>query len=137
MPRPARSAEHRAALDGLVGAGELAPAVADCVQMAYEEAAFHAWRNNAPITCYIALPVEYDPRADLLGRADALADVSDADPETVELARAALARDVAFFTALEADSDKGSELLTQWQEGEIEVDPDAAEAAAFLVDLLL
>jgi len=128
---------HRAVLDELVSLDELGAEVAALVQGAFEEGAFHVWRNNAPITCYIALPVEYDPRDDLVKRSEALSGVSgDVDPEVVAKAQEALARDIAFFDALGADGPANAELLKVWQSEDIEASAQALEAAQFLGALL-
>ena len=130
-------AENRAALDDLVAAGELDAAVADQIQVAFAEAAFHAWRNNAPMTCYVALPIEHGARDDLLQQAELLREAaSDLDPAVVEEVQAAIARDIAFFEAA-AGPEAGFELIEQFESGEIEASPEAIEAARFLVELLL
>lgn len=129
-------ADHRVALDDIVAAGELDAAVADQMQVAFSEAAFHAWRDNAPMTCYIALPIEYGPRSDLLRQAELLESVSDLDPAVVEEVRAAIARDIAFFE-FTAGPESGYELLEQLETGEIEASAEAIEAARTLVSLIL
>jgi hypothetical protein len=132
--------QHRAALDALVSVGALEAAVAEQVQVAYTEAVFHTWRVNAPVTCYIALPIEYEPRESLVAQADALSDaqrVGDLDPEAVAKVRATLERDVAFFVLAEGDEPVSQELLAAWEAGEIDVDAETLEAARFLVALLL
>jgi hypothetical protein len=130
-------AEHRAALDDLVAAGEVDAAVADQVQVAFDEAAFHAWRSNAPMTCYMALPVEYGGRDDLLQQAELLRKaVSGLDPAVVEEVQAAIARDIALFEAT-AGPEAGARLIEQFETGEIKASPEAVEAARILVDLLL
>jgi hypothetical protein len=130
-------AEHRAALDDLVAAGEVDAAVADQVQVAFNEAAFHAWRSNAPMTCYMALPVEYGGRDDLLQQAELLRKAtSSLDPAVVEEAQAAIARDIALFEAA-AGPEAGAKLIEQFEAGEIEAGPEAVEAARTLVELLL
>jgi hypothetical protein len=130
-------AEHRAALDDLVAAGELDAGVSDQMQVAFAEAAFHVWRSNAPITCYEALPVEYVARDDLIQQAELLREAaSDLDPAVVEEVQAAIARDIAFLEAA-AGPEAGLELIEQFESGEIEASPEAIEAARFLVDLLL
>ena len=122
---------HADALDALVAAGELDPAVADEIAVAFEQAIAHVQRQMA--TCYIALPPEYMPRQDLVQQAAALEEMaarSDVDPNTVAQAQAALERDLAW--------------LAQFQAGQtpdplfsIEVPPESAEAARILVNLLL
>jgi hypothetical protein len=130
-------AEHRAALDDLVAAGEVDAAVADQMQVAFDEAAFHAWRNNAPMTCYIELPIEYGARDDLIRQGELLREAaSDLDPAVVEEVQAAIARDIAFFEAA-AGPEAGAKLLEQFEADEIEASPEAVEAAHFLVAVLL
>lgn len=129
-------ADHRAALDDLVAAGELDAAVADQMQVAFSEAAFHAWRDNAPITCYIALPIEYGPRSDLLRQAELLESVGDLDPAVVKEVRTAIARDITFFEVA-TGPEPGYELLERLEAGEIEASPEAIEAAHTLVSLIL
>jgi hypothetical protein len=130
-------AEHRAALDDLVATGELDAAVADQMQVAFSEAAFHAWRNNAPMTCYIEMPIEAVARGDLIRQAELLPEMaSDLDPAVVEEVQAAIARDIALFEAA-AGPEAGAKLIEQFEAGEIEASPEAVEAARILVDLLL
>ncbi|MDY7079570.1 MAG: hypothetical protein SXV54_22020 [Chloroflexota bacterium] len=130
-------ANHRAALDDLVTAGELDSGVADQMQVIFAEAAFHIWRSNAPITCYVAMPIEYWARDDLIGQTKLLREAAgDLDPAVMEEIQAAIARDVAFFEAVDAGG-AGPDLLEQLQAGEIEASPEAVEAARVLVDLLL
>jgi len=130
-------AEHRAALDDLVAAGELDAAVADQMQVAFAEAAFHVWRSNAPISCYAVMPIESVARDDLIQQAELLREAaSDLDPAVVEEVQAAIARDIAFLEAA-AGPGAGFELIEQFEAGEIEASPEAIEAARFLVDLLL
>ena len=130
-------AEHRAALDDLVAAGELDTDVADQMQVAFDEAAFHAWRNNAPMTCYMEMPIESVARGDLIQQAELLREAaSDLDPAVVEEAQAAIARDIAFFEAA-AGPEAGTKLIEQFEAGGIKASPEAIEAAHILVDLLL
>lgn len=137
---------HRAALDELVAAGELDAAVADQVQVAFDEAAFHVWRSNAPVTCYIALPVEFDARDDLRQQFELLHQVTDGlDQATVKNVQTAIERDIAFFDTLaalqslegEAYQQAQRELIAQFDADDVEVSPEAARAARFLVELLL
>jgi hypothetical protein len=129
---------HRVALDDLVALEELSATAADHAQAAFAEASFHVWRDNAPISCYIALPVEYEPRRDLVLQADTLTEVSgDLDPATVEAAQAALARDMAFFDILRSGQLEASELAGLWTSGELDAGEEAVAAAQFLADLLL
>jgi hypothetical protein len=144
---------HRAALDELVAAGELDADVADLVQEAYAEAAYHVWRANCGMTCYepMAGP-EYTPSASsqLVQQAELLADLADddaIDQETVARAQAAVEQGIAFL-GLSGEEEKAlyDELMEaagdsydypHFSDLELEVTPEAAEAAQFLVDLLL
>jgi hypothetical protein len=128
---------HRAALDELVSLEELGAPVAALVQDVFEEAAFHVWRGNAPITCYIALPVEYEPREDLVLRAETLSEIAgDLDPAVVAEAQEALARDIAFFSALDPNGPDAGQLLALWQSRDIEASAEAIQAARYLGELL-
>jgi hypothetical protein len=143
--------DHRAALDELVASSELAQDVSDQVQTAFAAAAYHVWRANAPITCYEAVMVDYTPTSSgqLKQQASALvemADASDLDPDTVAQARAAIERDVAFLNLSPAqhaalyDEIMGraeSDGVPSFEQIDLEITPQAARAAQFLVDLLL
>jgi hypothetical protein len=146
-------AEHRAALDELVAAGELEADVADLVQEAFAEAAYHVWRANCGVTCYEPMPgPEYTPYASsqLVAQAEILADLADdatVDQETVARAQAAVEQGIAFL-GLSDEEEKAlyDELVEAAGEScdfptfdglELEVTPEAAEAARFLVELLL
>lgn len=129
--------DHRAALDDLVAAGELDAGVADQIQVAFSEAAFHVWRTKAPITCYIVYPAEAVVREDVLKQLEVLSEISDGlDPRVAKQVQAAIARDIAFFEALAAGG-KGRDLLEQFEAHEIEVGREAIEASHFLVDLMV
>jgi hypothetical protein len=122
---------HQEALQALVAAGELDPAVGEEITVAFGQAIAHIQRQQA--TCYIALPSEYQPREDLLGQAAALEEMAaqgNLDPAVVAQARAALARDIEWLTQFQAGKVPGAL-------EEIEADPDAVEAARILVELLL
>jgi hypothetical protein len=128
---------HRAVLDELVSLDELDEAVAALVHETFEEGAYHVWRVNAPITCYIALPIQYDPREDIIRRAEALSEVSgDVDPKVVAEAQEALARDIAFFGAFSPQGSANEELIALWQAGDIETGDQVLQAARFLGELL-
>jgi hypothetical protein len=145
--------EHRAALDELVAAGELDADVADLVQEAYAEAAYHVWRANCGMTCYepMAGP-EYTPYASsqLVAQAELLADLADdatIDQETVAQAQAAVEQGIAFL-GLSNEEERAlyDELMEAagesydyppFNELDLEITPEAAEAARFLVALLL
>ena len=141
-------ADHRQALDELVVAGDLDQAVAAQAQVAFVAAAYHIWRSNAPITCYEPVMVDYAPvtSAQLGQQAAILAQGKDLDPNTVAQMQAAIARDIAFLTLTDTDrqelysgliqaSQKGQP-IPQFDQLELEVSPDAVQAAQFLVELL-
>jgi hypothetical protein len=122
---------HQEALQALVRFGDLNTAVADEIEVAFQQAVAHIQRNMA--TCYIALPAEYMPRADLLSQEALLEEMalkSEIDPATVEQARAALARDIEWLSQFQAGQVPGSLEAT-------DPDPNAVEAARILVELLL
>ena len=145
-------AQHRAALDELVGTGELRPGIADELQVAFTAAAYHVFRSHAPITCYEPMMVDYAPvssgqlttQADLLA---AMADRADLDPATVSQARTSIERDIAFLSLSMDERNALYESLLQtasqgtpippFDQVELEVTPEASEAARFLVELLL
>jgi hypothetical protein len=146
-------AEHRAALDGLVAAGELDAAVADEVQNAFDAAAYHVWRANCGATCYEPLAgPEYTPAssAQLVQQTELLANLADdatLDQAAVAQAQAAVERDVAFLNLSPEEEQAlydelvkaagGSYDFPTFDEVELEITPEAAEAARFLVELLL
>lgn len=122
---------HEDALTTLVDSGELDSAIADEIAAAFEEAIVHVQRQQA--SCYIVLPPEFTPRDDLMRQADLLEDLAaedDIDPETVAQAQEALERDIAWLAQFHA-----GEVPEELEE--IEVTPEAAEAARILVGLLL
>jgi hypothetical protein len=145
--------DHRAALDELVVAGELDAVVADNVQAAFGEATHHVWRANCGMTCYMPIPgPEYTPSASsqLVQQAELLADLADdaaIDQGAVAQAQAAVERDVAFLNLSPEEEQalydelvkaaSGSYGYPSFDEIELEITPEAAEAARFLVRLLL
>ena len=145
--------DHRAALDDLVADGELEADVADEVHVAFEAAAWHVWRANCGMTCYEPMPgPEYTPMASsqLVSQAELLEDQSDdatIDQDTVAMAQAAVERDITFlnlsseeekalYDALIAAGAKDYD-FPHFDRLELEISPEAAEAARFLVELLL
>lgn len=140
-------ADHRAALDDLVALGELSEAVARRVQVAFEAAAGHVWRANAPITCYAPAWVNYRPVSSdqLIQQAEILAGRDDLDPQVSAQAQDAIARDIAFLNLLPAQEDAFYQELMDGRQGgppafedvELDVSPEDMEAAWFLVELLL
>lgn len=145
-------AQHRAALDELVARGDLRSEVAEELQVAFTAAAYHVFRSHAPITCYEPMIVDYAPvssgqlttQADLLA---AMADQADLDPATVSRARASIERDIAFLSLSMDERNALYESLLQaanqgapippFDQVELEITPEASEAARFLVELLL
>lgn len=146
------AADHRAALNELVAAGELDADVADELNTAFGAAINHVLLSNAPITCYEAVMVDYAPgSSDQLAQQAALlaemAKSGNLDPATVSQAQAAIERDIAFLNLSDAETralyDELIEAAGDTYDfpplGELDLDisPEAAEAARFLVGLLL
>jgi len=146
-------ADHQRALDNLVAAGDLDPAVADEMQAAFEGAAHHVWRANAPITCYEAVPFpdyQVESSSDLARQADALAEMaeqSSIDEATVAQAQAAIERDITFL-AMATDDQRAliekvleaadeTQAFPRLSELDLDVPPESVEAARILVELLL
>jgi hypothetical protein len=140
-------ADHRAALDGLIESGELSAATAEHMQMIYDEALYHIERSMG--TCYESIPMpDYLPsaRGQMMRQTDLLAEMAtkgDLDPETVAQAQAALERDVAFLNLTEAERRAfyGTIRTTDgvypyYEDLDLEISPEAAEAARFLIALL-
>jgi hypothetical protein len=141
--------DHQAALDELVADGELEGDVAAQVQTAFDAAVYHIWRSNAPITCYEPVLIDYRPASSgqLAAQAEFLAASADLDADTVAKVQAAIARDVAFLN-LPSDEVQAMYDRLRKEAGdrydfpsfdglELDVSPEAAQAAQFLVDLLL
>jgi len=141
------TAEHRAALDALVAAGQVSPEVADDLQVAFEGAAYHVWRANAPITCYIIAPplYEFQSNVDLAQQAELLEEMAKKgalDPDTVARARAAIERDIAWRSLTAEEQEAILEAAQQakyppLEELGLEIPASAREAARILVELLL
>jgi hypothetical protein len=145
-------ADHRAALDKLVAAGGLSAPVADLVQESYEAAVHHVWRSNVPITCYEPVIVDYSPvSADNLVKQseilDQIAGQGTVDPETLARAQTALEQDMAFYALTDAEvqdlyerllreSGPAGQPIPSFEALQLELSPDAREAAQFLLDLL-
>ncbi len=122
--------QHAEALTALTEAGLIDSVVAADIQVAFEQAVAHIQRQQA--SCYILQPPEYTPRQDVMTQAAALTEMaqrSAIDPETVERARAALARDMAWLAQFQAGQKPGD------LEG-IQATPTEIKAARILVDLL-
>lgn len=141
--------EHRAALDALVSAGELDQLVADQIQVAFEAAAFHVWRSNVSILCYQMMAVNFKPTSsgDLVRQAELLAENGDLDPNTIALAQTAIARDMAFLGMPPEEIQALYDEIIQahvpdtpypiFEEIELDIPPEAVQAAQFLIELLL
>jgi len=144
--------EHQAALDELAAAGDLDAAVAGQVQLAFGAAAYHVWRSNAPITCYEPVMVDYAPTSanQLVQQANLLADLagqSDLDPDTVAQAQAVIQRDMAFLSLSPAETETLYDAILKaagdsydfpsLAELDLEISPEAIQAARFLTELLL
>jgi hypothetical protein len=144
--------QHQAALDELVAAGELAPEVAEELQAAYDAATYHVYRSNAPITCYEPVIVDYAPTSsnELTKQADLLTEMAesgDLDPATVSQAQEAVARDISFVSLSQDERQALYDLLIEaanqgtpippFDQIDVDITPEAAEAARFLVEVLL
>lgn len=145
------AAGHRAVLDELVSSGELTGTVADHVQTAFDEALYHVWRANAPMTCYEPVIVSYTPTSadQLVQQASLLAGMAkrgDLEPDTVQRARAAIERDIAFLSLTSQETDELYQALQEaagdsfrfpsFEDLALEIPVEAIQAARFLVDLL-
>ena len=145
-------ADHRAALDDLVLDGELSASVADLVQESFEAAVFHVWRSNVPITCYEPTVVDYAPtsagilvkQSEILGQ---IAEQGTVDSETLAIAQAALERDMAFYALTDedvqalygqivSDSQQAGQPVPSFESLQLELTPEARDAARFILDLL-
>jgi hypothetical protein len=147
------AADHRTALDELVRTGELDAAIADDLQVAFESAAHHVWRANAPITCYEPMPgpdYQVESSSNLARQADLLAEMgarSAIDEATLAQAEAAIERDVAFLSmslddqqalidaVMETSGDGAS--YPSLAELDLEIPPESVTAARILIELLL
>ncbi len=145
-------AEHRAALDELVAGGQLSASVADLVQEAYSAAVYHVWRSHAPMTCYEPMRVDYAPSgaAGLVNQSQILGELASRgtiDPATLAEAQAALEHDMAFYALSEQgtqalydrviqQSEAGTQPIPSFDGLQLELTPDARQAAQFILDLL-
>lgn len=144
--------DHRAALEDLVSGGELDAAVADYVQAAYLEAVRHVWRANSGVTCYAAVLPDYTPGSArrLMQQAEVLAEMAgsgDLDSGAVAQTQAAIEREIAFLSLSYDETQALYDELRKvggdtndfppFAELDLEIAPEAAAAAHFLVELLL
>jgi hypothetical protein len=145
------AADHRAALDDLITAGEMDADVADELNTAFGAAINHVLLSNAPLTCYEALIVDYTPASSdqLAQQAGLLAEMAksgDLEPDTVAKAQAAIERDIAFLNLSDAETQAlydeliaaagGTYDFPSLDELDLVISPETAEAARFLVELL-
>lgn len=146
------ASDHAAALGEMVAAGVLTAPVADEIQAAFQEAVYHVCRANAPITCYEPVLIDYTPTSagQLVQQAELLAEMAESsrlDPETVGRVQAVIERDVAFLALADEEvrvlydrlkeAAGDSYAFPSFDKLELEVPPEAVEAARFLVELLL
>ena len=138
---------HRAVLDDLAGGGELRTEVGAYVHAEFDEAVSHVYRSSAPISCYeSAGPIyRYESRSQLVEREkqlDEMASSGSISPETVAQVQAALERDIAFLNLSQAEEMPYTRLAMTggdypaYDELDLEIEPEAAEAATFLFALL-
>jgi hypothetical protein len=146
------TAEHRSALDMLIGAGSITAPVGELVQEAFSAAVYHVWRSNVPMTCYEPMMIDYAPAdaASLVRQADVLTEVADGAtiaPETLAKAKTALEHDLAYYALSDAEiqalydqllaeyRDAGKP-IPSFEELELSLTPDVKAAAQFLLDML-
>lgn len=119
---------HGDAIQTCVELGMLSAEVAGYINLCFGQALLH--REQLMGLCYIMVPPVSVPRQNLLDQVKALEAVSavgDIDPETVQKARAALARDIAWLVHFVNEGEVPNEL---------KVDPIAAEAGRVMSQLL-
>jgi hypothetical protein len=145
--------DHRTYLDKLVSIGEISASAANQLQVAFTEATYHAWRSNAPFTCYLPAPgPDYTPSSSnqLATQAELLGELSNQvslDLDTVALAQATIERDISFLNLAEEDVQELYNKLIEdagdtqnypiFSDLDLEISPDAMEAAEFLIELIL
>jgi hypothetical protein len=159
-------AEHRAALDELTAAGELAPAAADLVQTAFD-----AMLGGQMIVEQECCMIELDPtpgptptplpaqvygereladylstrEGDLAYQAELLAEMAEQsglDPEVVARTQSVIQRDMTLLNVSRRTMESLRDRIIEsgyppLDELEVEISPEAREAARFLVELLL
>ncbi len=145
---------HRAALDELVTAGEITPAVADLIHEAYGAALDHVYRsNNFLMTCYEPMVIDYGPTTagNLVHQSEVLNQIASQgsiEPKTIETARLALEHDMAFYSMSEdevtllyqsilSEYRAQGQQMPSFEEVELEISVDDKAAAQFIIDLLL
>ncbi len=146
-------ANHRAALDKLVQAGKLDAAVAGDVQAAFEGAAYHVWRANAPITCYepmLGPDYQVQSSSDLAKQADILVDLARqgaTGEATISQAQLAIERDIAYLSLSDEEQGAIQEAVIKAASGsynfptlaelELDISAESVQAAHILVDVLM
>ena len=143
--------DHSAALDKLQQIGEIDSTVTDDLQAAFEGAAHHVWRSNAPVTCYEFWPSpDIEANSDLARQAELLEEMAGSrriDEATVELIQSSIERDITFLTlpadeqqaliqaVIEAGEESGD--YPSLVDLNLDISPDSVTAAGMLVELLL
>ncbi len=131
--------QHQAALLIMVNSGDLDMKVAQQMQDVFKHAANHIEGIYSTfIMCYESMETTlFFARDDLLQQADVLQEFSDdIDPVVLEEIRTAIAYDITYFE-LAFSPRAGMELDEQFKAGEMDIMPEALEAAQLLVDILL
>jgi len=139
------TSEHRATLDRLVQSDILTSAVADEMQIAFDNAAFHVWRmRSRHATCYITIIYMMEGRENLVKQALSLTEMTQhifIDEVTVMQIRAAIARDIALLSMTGKEQHALIEAIgsSQFEDmaGSLDIPPESTEAARILVELLL
>ena len=123
---------HSAALAKLQQTGEIDAAIATDLQAAFEGAAYHVWRSNAPMTCYVFMPgLQVEASSDLALQAELLEEMA--------------ARDVAIMAMpfeeqqalVQAAIQAGGGNHPSLADLDLDIPPDVVTAAEMLVELLL
>jgi hypothetical protein len=141
---------HRAALDELVGAGEISKPAAELVQESYEAGLNYvinpaAGVGNNEMTNYGGKSAE-----SLLQQSKALDEIADqgnVDPETIAKVRTSLEHEMAYYALSDQEAQALRERIeTEWKNQgkpiplfenlDLEVSPDVKEAAEFIIELL-
>jgi len=140
---------HGVAVGELITGGELGFFAGVHVDAAFEAAVYHVWRSTMPLTCYIILGPGYerDSSAQLTQQVELLAEMAEEgniDPATVARAQAAIERDIAYLNlsdpaiaALWEELHEAGGGYPPFRALDLDITPEAAEAARFLVELLL
>ena len=131
--------EHQAALLIMVNSGDLDMKVAQQMQNVFKRAANHIEGIYSTfVMCYESMETTlFFARDDLLQQAEVLQEFSDdIDHVVLEEIRTAIAYDITYFE-LAFSPRAGMELNEQFEAGEMEIIPEALEAAQLLVDITL